>query len=50
VQVVGIAQLRYRPQTSLTAAWWADLNANADKHLARYAQIAAAQGIASMAL
>jgi len=42
-QVVGIARLRYRPHTSLTAAWWADLHANADKHLARYAQIASQQ-------
>jgi hypothetical protein len=43
VQVVGIARLRYRPHTRLTAAWWADLQANADKHLARYTQIASQQ-------
>ena len=24
VQVIGIARLRYRPQTKLTSAWWAD--------------------------
>jgi hypothetical protein len=42
-QVVGIARLRYRPHTKMTAAWWADLNANAEKHLARYAEIATRQ-------
>lgn len=41
VQVVGIARLRYRPHTRMTAAWWAELSANAEKHLARYAAIAA---------
>jgi hypothetical protein len=41
VQMVGIARLRYRPRTRMTAAWWADLNANTEKHLARYAEIAA---------
>jgi hypothetical protein len=40
VQVVGIARLRYRPHTRMTAGWWADLNANAEKHLARYVQLA----------
>jgi hypothetical protein len=39
VQVIGIARLRYRPHTRITAAWWADLNANAEKHLARYGQL-----------
>jgi hypothetical protein len=43
VQMIGIARLRYRPHTRMTAAWWADLNANAEKHLARYAAIAAHQ-------
>jgi len=43
VQMIGIARLRYRPHTRMTAAWWADLNANAEKHLARYAEIAARQ-------
>lgn len=41
VQLVGIARLRYRPHTSMTAAWWAELNANAETHLTRYAEIAA---------
>jgi hypothetical protein len=43
VQMIGIARLRYRPHTRMTTAWWADLNANAEKHLARYAEIAARQ-------
>jgi hypothetical protein len=43
VQMIGIARLRYRPHTRMTGAWWADLNTNAEKHLARYAQIAARQ-------
>jgi hypothetical protein len=36
VQLVGIARLRYRPHTRMTAAWWAELNEQAEKHLARY--------------
>ena len=43
VQMIGIARLRYRPRTKMTSAWWADLNANAEKHLARYTEIAAHQ-------
>ena len=43
VQMIGIARLRYRPHTNMTRAWWADLNANAEKHLAKYAEIAARQ-------
>jgi hypothetical protein len=43
VQMIGIARLRYRPHTRMTSAWWADLNAKAEKHLARYAEIAARQ-------
>ena len=43
IQVIGIARLRYRPHTKMTSAWWADLNANAEKHLVRYAEIAARQ-------
>lgn len=39
VQVVGIARLRYRPHTAMTAAWWAQLNENAEKHLAHYAAL-----------
>src|SRR4029077_5219993 len=43
VQLIGIARLRYRPHTRMTTAWWADLKASAEKHLARYAEIAARQ-------
>jgi hypothetical protein len=43
VQMIGIARLRYRPHTRMTTAWWADLKANAEKHLARYAAIAGRQ-------
>ena len=39
VQLIGIARLRYRPRTGLTAAWWAELHENAEKHLARYAEM-----------
>jgi hypothetical protein len=39
VQMIGIARLRYRPRTGLTAAWWAELHENAEKHLARYAEM-----------
>ena len=35
----GIARLRYRPRTGLTAAWWAELHENAAEHLARYAEM-----------
>jgi hypothetical protein len=44
VQVVGIARLRYRPHTSMTAAWWAELKANSEKHLERYMALAADRG------
>jgi hypothetical protein len=40
VQLIGIARLRYRPHTRVTAAWWADLKANSKKHLDRYNEIA----------
>jgi hypothetical protein len=43
VQMVGIARLRYRPHTRMTAAWWAELNVNAEKHLAQYATMAPRQ-------
>jgi hypothetical protein len=47
VQVVGIARLRYRAHTNATAAWWAALHANAEKHLARYAALAACETTAA---
>jgi hypothetical protein len=43
VQMVGIARLRYHPHTRMTAAWWAELNVNAEKHLAQYAAMAPCQ-------
>jgi hypothetical protein len=36
VQLVGVARLRYRPRTRMTAAWWADLQAKGERHLACY--------------
>jgi hypothetical protein len=36
VQMVGIARLRYRPHTRMTAAWWHQLNENGEKYLAEY--------------
>ena len=39
VQMIGILRLRYRPHTSMTAAWWQNLQTNAEKHLRRYAEI-----------
>jgi hypothetical protein len=40
VQVVGIARLRYRPQTRLTAAWWADLQSAGEQWVRRYTELA----------
>jgi hypothetical protein len=40
VQMVGIARLRYRPHTKLTAAWWKQLNTKGEKYLAQYKALA----------
>ena len=40
VQVIGIARLRYRPKTSMTAAWWADLQTKGDEYVRGYEEIA----------
>jgi hypothetical protein len=40
VQMVGIARLRYRPHTKLTAAWWHDLHTRGEKYLAQYKALA----------
>jgi hypothetical protein len=40
VQMIGIARLRYRPHTRVTAAWWADLNAKGEKYITRYSALA----------
>jgi hypothetical protein len=39
VQLIGIARLRYRPRTRLTAAWWADLRSKGESHVARYLEL-----------
>ncbi|MBV8650508.1 MAG: hypothetical protein JO255_03510 [Alphaproteobacteria bacterium] len=39
VQMIGIARLRYRPHTSLTAAWIAQLEQKTDMRLADYRRI-----------
>jgi hypothetical protein len=42
VAMVDVAQLRYRPHTAKTAAWWAELQSKADKLLTGYRDIEAA--------
>jgi hypothetical protein len=39
-QMIGIARLRYRPHTKLTAAWWKEHNAKGEEYLARYEALA----------
>jgi hypothetical protein len=41
VAMVGVARLRYRPHTSKTAAWWAELQAKADGFLRGYREMEA---------
>jgi hypothetical protein len=41
VQMVGIARLRYRPQTKMTGAWWADLESKCAAFTEKYEQIPA---------
>jgi hypothetical protein len=36
VQMIGIARLRYRPHTALTAAWWQEYNTKGERYLAQY--------------
>ena len=40
-QLIGVARLRYRPHTRMTAAWWADHTAKCRAYAERYAAIAA---------
>jgi hypothetical protein len=40
VQMVGIARLRYRPHTKLTAAWWSELAEKGEALIAKYEQLA----------
>jgi hypothetical protein len=39
VQMIGVARLRYRPKTRLTAAWWAELQNKYHEHVHRYQEI-----------
>ena len=39
VAVLGVARLRYRPRTKLTAAWWAELQTKGEKWIATYEAI-----------
>ena len=36
VQLIGIARMRYRPRTGLTAAWWAELHEKGEQVIAHY--------------
>jgi hypothetical protein len=40
VQMIGVARLRYRPHTRMTAAWWADLSTKGERFIANYAALA----------
>ena len=40
VQVIGIARLRYRPQTKLTSAWWADHHSTCQNFIDGYNSMA----------
>jgi hypothetical protein len=40
VQMIGIARLRYRPHTKVTAAWWNDLHTKGERYLAQYEALA----------
>jgi hypothetical protein len=39
VQMIGVARLRYRPHTKLTAAWWAELHEKGEGYIQRYAAL-----------
>ena len=41
VHLIGVARLRYRPHTRLTAAWWAEHTSACRVYAERYAAIAA---------
>jgi hypothetical protein len=40
VQLIGIARLRYRSNTSRTAAWWGRLNQTGERYIVRYNDLA----------
>jgi hypothetical protein len=41
VEMIGIARLRYRPHTKLTAAWWADLHSKGERYCQGYSELGA---------
>lgn len=43
VQMIGVARLRYRPHTTLTAAWWADLEKKAAIYIDVYKNLVVSQ-------
>jgi hypothetical protein len=47
VQMYGIARLRYRPHTRMTAAWWADYNDRCAQFTSVYKAIAAKKAASS---
>jgi len=47
VQLIGIARLRYRSDTSRTAAWWGRLNEKAERYIVRYNELARRWGDAA---
>ena len=44
VQLIGIARLRYRSDTSRTAAWWGRLNQTGERYIVRYNELACRAG------
>jgi hypothetical protein len=47
VQLIGVARLRYRPETSRTAAWWGRLNQAGERYIIRYNELARRAGDAA---
>lgn len=39
VTVIGIARLRYRPKTSMTSAWWGELQNRSEQYIRKYAEM-----------
>ena len=48
VTSIGVARLRYRPRTKMTAAWWAEYGAKSKHHFDRYNALAAERGTEAM--
>jgi hypothetical protein len=40
VQMIGVARLRYRPKTRMTAAWWAELTSKGEAYIRAYKELA----------